>query len=135
MATLLQISDRVRIESHPRRFTKKATEQLLADNVTAAHYKACRPATEQEIASPTIETRDGQRIFRDALGAPIEIGKPMAYIDWLAPEDAHVYTVYRLEPVLADEANPAAGTVDRYLPHGTFDTLQEAEAAAEALGD
>lgn len=70
--TLVQVSDRVRVERGPAKKKAKASDKLLSDEVTAKHYKPGKP---------------------DAEGKPIEPGKEMAYLDW---KGEHVWKVYKL---------------------------------------
>lgn len=85
------VGDRVIIERGPARKSAKATPELLADDVTATHYQAPRPATEDEIADPAIPTtEDGQRISIDAAGKPIELGKPMVFLDYLGDQGFYI---------------------------------------------
>jgi hypothetical protein len=69
---LVEIGGRARIERGPAKKTGKATEALLSDEKTAAHY---------------------QLGARDAAGAVIEAGKPMTYLAWLAPKGFYVYAL------------------------------------------
>lgn len=72
---LVEIGGKARVERGPARRTGKATEALLADDKTAAHY---------------------QIGVRDAAGNLIEAGKPMVYLDWLGAKGFYVYS--RVEP-------------------------------------
>lgn len=72
---LVEIDGKVRIERGPAKKTAKATEKLLANDATAAHYQLGRT---------------------DADGNTIEAGKHMAYLDWLGAKGFYVYT--RVEP-------------------------------------
>jgi len=70
---LIEIGGKARVERGPARKTGKATEKLLANDATAAHY---------------------QLGARDADGKVIEAGKTMAYLDWLAGKTAsYVYAL------------------------------------------
>jgi hypothetical protein len=69
---LVEIGGKARVERGPARKTGKATEALLADDKTAAHY---------------------QIGARDADGKVIESGKAMAYLDWLGERGFYVYAL------------------------------------------
>ncbi|MCX5518435.1 hypothetical protein OSH10_08305 [Kaistia defluvii] len=69
---LIEIGGKARVERGPAKKTGKATEKLLANDRTAAHY---------------------QLGVRDAAGNLIEAGKPMTYLDWLAPKGFYVYAL------------------------------------------
>lgn len=73
---LVEIGGKARVERGPTRKTGKATDKLLADDATAAHYRLGAP---------------------DADGKMIEAGKSMAYLDWLAGKT--VSYVYGLDDV------------------------------------
>lgn len=83
---IIFVGDKVAIERGPARLTAKATEELLSNNVTADHYQPPRPATPEEIERADILTKGDQRLFLDAAGVPIELGKTMTYLDHLNPE-------------------------------------------------
>lgn len=87
---IIFVGDRVAIERGPARLRAKATPELLADDVTATHYRAPVPATEEEIAAENVLTKDGQRLFLDAAGKGIEIGKTMEYLDHLGTPGFYV---------------------------------------------
>lgn len=72
---LVEIGGKARVERGPARKTGKATEALLDNEKTAAHY---------------------QIGARDADGKVIEAGKTMAYLDWLGERGFYVYS--RIEP-------------------------------------
>jgi hypothetical protein len=98
---VITIDEVWRIEAGPARKTAAATAELLADDVTASHYKAGG---------------------KDALGKAIELGKPMTYIDWRSQE--RVFYVYRLVTIKKGGTDPATGqksAVDhgRFMPAGT----------------
>jgi len=86
---LIEIGGKARVERGPARKTGKATEALLANDQTAAHYHLGAP---------------------DADGKVIEAGKTMAYLDWLAGKtDFYVYGLdddgqWQEDCVLQDEA-------------------------------
>lgn len=67
---LTEIDGNVRVERGPAKKAGKATEALLSNDKTAAHY---------------------QLGARDADGYLIEAGKPMAYLDWLGTKGFYVY--------------------------------------------
>lgn len=106
--SILKIGETIRIEPGPMLKTSTATEALLSNEVTAAHYQASRPATEDEIADPEIATTaDGTRIFIDARSKPIVLGEPMAYLDWNGHaadvDGATVFYVTAYEPMTSAE--------------------------------
>jgi hypothetical protein len=105
--TITEFDGKARIEIGPLRKQAVASKELLSDEVTAAHYKVGG---------------------RDALGKPIELGKPMDYIDWKSQERA--YTVYELAPVTTT-VDGKDKTVTRWLPRGSYPT--EAEAMSQAI--
>lgn len=85
------VGDRVAIERGPARKTATANDEILADAVTATHYHAPRPATEAEIADPTIATDDqGVRFAVDAAGKRIELGKRFTFLDYLGEHGFYV---------------------------------------------
>jgi hypothetical protein len=92
--TITEIDGKVRIEIGHVRRTEVATEELLSNEVTAAHYAVG---------------------LKDALGNVITLGKSMAYIDWLAPD--RVFYVYRLEEVV-DIVDGKKVKNQRWLPNG-----------------
>src|SRR5690349_14159103 len=67
------VGDKVRIEQGPVRRREVATEELLHDRRTAAHYKVGEP---------------------DAAGVKIELGKEMEFLEWGTGETASVLTHY-----------------------------------------
>lgn len=71
---LIEIGGKARVERGPARKTGKATDKLLANDKTAAHY---------------------QLGARGADGDLIEAGKTMAYLDYLAGRT--VFYVYALD--------------------------------------
>ena len=85
-----------RVEAGPALITATATEELLADDTTAPHYKVGA---------------------RDALGNTIELGQPMAYLDWLANR---IWYVYALED-------------GRWVQKETSTAFAEADTKARAL--
>jgi hypothetical protein len=129
---ILHIGDTHRIEAGPRLLTGKATAELLSDDATADHYHAPRPATEAEIASPNVDTVDGQYFAKDALGQPIELGGEMAYLDWLAFRAGtdQVFYLYAWQTI---PATGEADARDAWVEAGVFDT--EEAALSAALGD
>ncbi|MCX5570630.1 MULTISPECIES: hypothetical protein [Kaistia] len=85
---LIEIGGKARVERGPARKTAEATEALLSNENTAAHYQVSQPVLNE----------DGEQIgwsHRDALGQPILLGQPMAYLDWLAGRN--VFYVYLLD--------------------------------------
>lgn len=106
--SILKIGDTIRIEPGPMLKSSVATESLLSNSVTAAHYQASRPATEAEIADPGIATTpDGTRIFVDARNKPIMLGEEMKYLDWnghaAAVDGSTVFYVTAYEPMTSAE--------------------------------
>lgn len=84
---ILHIGDALRVEPGPRRVeVSKATAEVLSDEVTAPHYAVGN---------------------MDSDGTPIEIGKPMVYLDWLGHQDGRegstTFYAYRLEKMTAAE--------------------------------
>jgi hypothetical protein len=106
---LIEIGDSVRVQRGHVRRREIATEALLSDDVTAAHYAVGRP---------------------DALGNIIALGQPFDFIDWRSGE--RVFTVYRKETV-DDEIAGAPVTVERFLPKGVHGTEELALSQAVAL--
>lgn len=108
---LIDYDEKARVEAGPKLVTAKATDTLLADNKTAAHYRVGA---------------------LDALGVVIELGKNMTYLDWLGTP---VWYVYHYENMPDDLA------IERELPVGTkywaekkvFDVFADAEAFAQTL--
>lgn len=93
----------VRVEPGPALKTAKATAELLSDEVTAAHYAVGA---------------------RDAKGEVIELGQPMAYLDW---KGERVFYLYQLR----DDDSAAEG--QRWFEVDTFATEEAAHAAAQKL--
>lgn len=91
---LIEIDGKVRVEAGPRRRREIATQELLSDVVTAAHYQVGKP---------------------DALGKIIALGEPMDFIDWRSPE--RTFYVYQLEEV-TDEVDGQPVKNMRWLPKG-----------------
>lgn len=106
---ITELDGRVRVEPLPRLIKATATPELLDNSVTADHYQPPRPASGDEIASPAVLTNDeGERLFLDAKGKGIELGKPFQYLDWYGhadPDNDHatVWGLYRYEPLSAAE--------------------------------
>lgn len=76
--TIILGNDEVRIEAGPARVTATATEELLHDDLTAAHYYVgTRPMTLNTPKGPVEVSAEG----RDSLGKPIVLGQPMTYLD------------------------------------------------------
>jgi len=94
---LVEIGGKARVERGPARKTGKATDKLLANDQTAAHYQLGAP---------------------DADGKVIEAGKTMAYLDWLAGKtDFYVYGLdedgqWQEDCVLQDEAAAIARAIE-----------------------
>ena len=112
---LIEIDNKVRVEAGPVRKRAVATEALLSDDVTSAHYK---------VGSP------------DALNKIIELGQPMDYIDWKSP--ARVFYVYQLDEV--EKIKMIEGPMKdeiieqpRWLLKGDYKTQDEAIVAAMTL--
>ncbi len=106
-ADLIEVKPGVRIERGPARITEIATEALLSNEVTAAHYTV------------------GQL---DALNKPIEIGKTCTLIDWLNPDK--VWYVYH-EQEFTEKIDGKSLKIKRFITRGDF--AGEAEAVAFAL--
>jgi hypothetical protein len=108
---LFEYDEKVRIEAGPRLRTAKATEALLADTVTAHHYKLGG---------------------LDAQSNVIELNKPMTYLDWL---NQPVWYVYRWEPVPAEiiAERSMAPDAKYWAEKGVYPTLEEAEATVSSL--
>jgi hypothetical protein len=105
---LTEIDGKVRIEPGPVRRQAIATAELLADTVTAAHYKVGG---------------------RDALGKPIKLGAPMDYIDWRSGERAfYVYTRLDLKAGDVDPVSKKKSAVEftRWMLAGDRPTEHEA---------
>jgi hypothetical protein len=102
---ITEIDGKVRVELGHVRRKEIATEELLSNDVTAAHYGVG---------------------LKDSLGNVIALGKPMDFIDWLSP-DRHFY-VYQLQEVtdMVDE-KPVKNM--RWLPVGEPAVFDD-EAAA-----
>lgn len=75
---LIDIAGKVRVERGPAKRTGKATEAVLDDDRTAAHYQLGR---------------------LDADGKVIEAGKSFTYLDWLGPRGWYVYVLGDGAPV------------------------------------
>lgn len=101
---MLEIGDRWRIERGPALISAKATAQLLGDP-TADHYVEGAP---------------------DALGQPIKIGKPMAYLDWKS--DQPVFYLYRLDPISRAERRAGDEREEIWREIGSFPTEEAALA-------
>lgn len=88
--TLIEIDGKVRIEPGPVLVQAKATEELLDDTLTAEHY------------------REGAY---DAMAKPIELGKPMHYLDWnghkAGTDGSTCFYVYQLDKLTAEELEEA----------------------------
>ncbi len=130
---LIEISKRVLIEDAPPRKQAVATEELLDDAMTASHYKAPRKATKEEIGDPTILTKGDLRLFPDSMGKPIELGKPMDYIDWRCAEADRVWNVYELKEFAEKDKDDKPIKVQRFVCAATFPTMEEANAFAITL--
>lgn len=100
---ILSIGDNIRIEPGPARIEAMATAELLGP-ATADHYFAPRDATPAEIEDPNVNTVGGKVVAIDALGQPIEIGKPLTYLDWVGfAVGAPVYCLYHREACTPEE--------------------------------
>src|ERR1043165_4157737 len=99
---MIEIDGKVRIEAGPRRRHEVATEALLSDAVTAAHYAVGK---------------------LDAHGRGITLGKKFHFIDWKSPD--RVFTVCKLTDV-EDTVDGKKVKLQRFLPQGEH----ESEAAA-----
>lgn len=84
--TITEIDGKVRIEPGPVRRRAIATKALLADEITASHYKVGA---------------------RDALRKPIKLGEMMDYIDWKSPE--RVFYVYQRLDLKVGDTDPITG--------------------------
>lgn len=110
---IISIGDDIRIESGPRRVEAVATEELLANEVTAEHYVVGG---------------------KDALGKEIVLGEPMTYLDWigfkagLTESTSHYLYRYvdREDPEDFEDAQVWAGL-------GAYDTEDDALSAATEL--
>jgi hypothetical protein len=114
---LISIGDSVRIERGPPLLTATATEALLADEKTASHYKV------------------GQA---DALGNPIVLGEPFAYLDYGGNEveGKRVFYVFQKVALTEDERNVAgAETTDefRWVERGTRASEESAISFGQSL--
>ena len=107
---LHELTDTVRVESHPPRKRATATEALLSDTVTARHYK------------------EGAA---DAKGNPIKLGEPMDFIDWY--DRNHDWTVYQKKITTEIDKDGKKVKVARFLPVSTHDTEAAALSAASVL--
>lgn len=130
---LIEISDTIRIEDAPPRKQAVATKELLDNAVTAKHYQGPRKATKEEIDDPNVMTKGTERFFPDSFGKPIELGKPMDYIDWKCAPEARVWNVYQLQTFDEKDKDGKPVKVDRFMPAGTFPTMEEANAFAITL--
>lgn len=123
----IEIDGRIRIEPGPRVIEAEATEELLDDAKTATHYRPPveRVATDNDQVviidgkEYVVGEGRGKKVYEgknkpkkviqysvDARGIPIELGKPMTYVDWRSKwkpngprtvgKDA-VWNVYSLE--------------------------------------
>lgn len=108
---LIEFDGKVRVEAGPALKTAKATDDMLSDKKTAAHYVA--------------------GAF-DAVGKQIVMGANFSYLDWLGTP---VWYVYRLEEVPADQV--ALRQVEPgslyWAEKGVRPTQEEAEAYAQSL--
>lgn len=98
----LQLTRDIRLDRGPRTLWAVATEDLLTSGKLAAHYRV-----------------GGM----DAFGKKIRLGESFSYVDWNAPLDQHVYTLYQRET-----------STGRYLILDRYDTEEEALSAADLLG-
>ena len=96
----LQVSDTVRVDKGPQIKEGIANKATLDNKVTAGHY---------------------QIGMNDAFGTKIQKGKKFSYVDWLAPDEEHVYSVYQHDG-------------ERYQLVRRYKTEAAAIAAAEKLG-
>jgi len=89
MSQIKQISPRVRVEPGPVVREEECTEALLADEKTAKHYQLTPkdPATGDFYR----DDKGGHIGSRDAIGRPIELGKPMRYLDYRGPRVWKIY--------------------------------------------
>lgn len=110
---LINIGDNVRIEPAPKRVTAIATEELLSDAITAAHYQVGQP---------------------DAFGKPIALGEEMTYLCWGGADEPPivVQNVYQLQPIPEDE-QIEGGATERFICVGSYDSRDEAVSAGTSL--
>lgn len=101
----------VLIEYGPVYKTAVATEELLSNEITAAHYQVGAP---------------------DSMGKVIEIGQAMTYVDWLGE---HAWFVYKDTPMSEDEAETrgVAPGSSYWALVDSKPTQEEAEAFALTL--
>lgn len=99
--------DKVVIEYGPVYKTAVATEELLANDVTASHY--C-------VGSP------------DSLGKAIVLGEPMTYIDWLGE---HAWFIFK-RAIMPDDLAYARG-LERGTKYWALAESKPTKEEAEAL--
>jgi hypothetical protein len=106
----------VRVDRGPPVRQAKATKELFASGQLAGHYARGR---------------------MDALGAEIVEGQKFTYIDWKAPPEDHVFSVYQLRDVDGDciecEFDDDGKRIARYVLVERFATEGEADKAARKL--
>lgn len=110
---ITNIGDKIRIEPCPKRVTEIATEELLSDTLTAAHYQVGGT---------------------DASGRPIVLGEPMTYLCWGGADAAPiiVQNVYQMTPIPEEELIDG-GATERFVCVGSYDTRDEAISAGTAI--
>lgn len=129
--TVLEFDGKVRIEPGPVKKRAVATAELLSDAVTAEHYFAGTRTIEE--GGKTVE-----KIGRDRLGKPIEMGKPIDYFDWKSP--VRRFYLYRLVSIAKGKVDPitkkpTAVDLTRYMPAGPDEGFATEEAAMSAAFD
>jgi|OM-RGC.v1.026549661 hypothetical protein len=126
--TLVQISPRVRIERGPVVKEAEATEALLDDRVTADHYKVT--PKDPETGDFPRDKHGNVKGPKDAIGRPIELGKPMRYLDW---KGQHAWKVYMW---VDNEDHPQGGWYVYQHEHRDYETaVAEATKLAVKEGD
>lgn len=105
---ILQVGDNIRIEPGPKLVKAVATEELLHNNRTAAHYQV------------------GER---DARGRPIELGKEMSYLEWGADDTPINEVFYVYEKVAVNSTDEFID--DEPNPHFVAPHIREAAANGE----
>lgn len=108
---MLYATEKARIELASPTLEAVATEELLSNAKTAAHYQVGKP---------------------DALGNPIVLGKPMTIRDYLAPKVCRVYV-----PAVRGISRVETGEVVGYQAYWKIDSdhaeLEQAEARVAVI--
>jgi hypothetical protein len=131
---MIEIGGTVRIEPGPRLVRAEATEELLANDATADHYFA----GERDTGMTDNDDNPVMHTGIDAEANPIEVGKEMAYLDWLAfQKDGdgrdQVYYVYQLSKPTAAEKKARETDAPFFREMGIYDTEEEAISAGLSL--